>query len=65
MRLLILETAKKIVLDEKDVYSVRDYLEESTYEKLFANYDDALEYAKDCVYKHFIKDETERGKNND
>ena len=56
---------KRIVLDDDSTYSVRNCLEERTYEKLFANYDDALEYAKDCVYKHFIKDETERGNNND
>lgn len=45
-----------------DGYTINDYLDEDEHKKVFTNYDDALEYAKDCVYRHFIDDNTERGK---
>ena len=53
---------KKIAF-ANDGYSVEDYLKDDN-ENIFKNYDDALEYAKNRVYEHFIRDETGRGNNN-
>ena len=48
---------KKIAL-KSDVWMLSEYAEDDECYKLFKNYDDALECAKDYVYKHFIIDNT-------
>lgn len=48
---------KKIAL-KSDISQLDNYLIHDEYE-IFKSYDDALEYAKNCVYKHFITDNTE------
>ncbi len=55
---------KRIAFGDRG-YSIDDYYEPSETETIFANYDDALEYAKILAFQRFIKDETERGNNND
>ena len=47
---------KRIAL-KSDVSRLDNDLEHDIY-KIFTDYDDALEYAKNCVYKHFIEDKT-------
>ena len=53
---------KKIAC-KSDVWLLSEYAEDDGC-KMFKDYDDALECAKDYVYKHFIKDSTERGNKN-